>query len=148
MGVLTFNQKPKMTPFQKAFKEARSAGKDTFSFKGKKYTTETAAGNMKKDLADAQPGEDTLGYLHKMSVAGNKEEQKAVASYIKSGGKVYDSRKGSKKAASEKSSGVKKAPKTQVKASGSITTRSKADTSKKAVRKATRAARKSNRKSK
>ena len=54
---------PAMAPqktFNQAFKEARAAGKDTFSWNGKKYTTEMAG--AKKPSAASEPERETTDY--------------------------------------------------------------------------------------
>ena len=47
--------------FKQAFAEARKAGKDQFSWKGKKYTTETA-GEEKKPAASSEPEREATDY--------------------------------------------------------------------------------------
>jgi hypothetical protein len=46
--------------FSQAFKEARAAGKETFSWNGKKYTTEMAG--EKKSAASSEPERETADY--------------------------------------------------------------------------------------
>jgi hypothetical protein len=88
---------PKKKTFREAFAEARSAGKDTFTWNGKKYTTELAkpaSSAPKAEPAKAEPAKDTPPSRPRISQARGSMKEKmremGVTRY-KSGGAVKSS---------------------------------------------------------
>jgi hypothetical protein len=90
---------PKKKTFREAFAEARSAGKDTFTWNGKKYTTELAkpaSAAPKAEPAKAEPAKDTPPSRPRISQARGSMKEKmrgmGVTRY-ESGGKVSSASK-------------------------------------------------------
>jgi hypothetical protein len=83
-GLRTSYEEPKKQTFGEAFKEAKKAGKDKFTYNGKSYTTETADEKAKAKAADKPTPTGNIG-------SRTMFEDDEVAPSYKKGGSVKSS---------------------------------------------------------